>query len=49
MMIKKMPLIPKGVELKDIGKYMILKQADIVMLMYTLPELFEGDIMKKKL
>ena len=36
-----MPLIPASVELAHIGRYQLLKQADMIMIMYLIPEWFD--------
>ncbi len=36
-----MPMIPRNIRLKDIGSYQIVKQADVLMLLYLLPDRFD--------
>jgi kojibiose phosphorylase len=45
--INGMPMIPSSIELKFIGQYKLIKQADVVMLLYTLPEMFTLQQMKR--
>ncbi|MBL7130141.1 MAG: glycoside hydrolase family 65 protein [Candidatus Omnitrophica bacterium] len=35
-----MPLFPKGIKLKDYGKTQLIKQADVIMLLYLLSDVF---------
>lgn len=42
-----MPVLPTDISLKDIQKTQIVKQADIIMLMYLLPEEFTEDEKRK--
>jgi kojibiose phosphorylase len=47
--LKKRPIppIPRGIKLKDIGKTQLVKQADVVMLLYLLSENFDMETKKK--
>lgn len=36
-----MPLIPRDIKLKDIGKYQIIKQADVLLLLYLFPDRYD--------
>jgi len=41
-----MPVWPKGVELDKLNNYQLIKQADVVMLLYLLGDQFDEEIMK---
>ncbi len=42
-----MPVLPADIPLRDVGKTQIVKQADVIMLMYLLPEEFTKDMRLK--
>jgi kojibiose phosphorylase len=42
-----MPIFPKGINPRNVGKTQLIKQADVVMLFYLFPDIFSRAIKKK--